>query len=274
MRFASAFVAFWLLLALGGCGADGLPPTASLSKDGPAAGGDFPSAETDKAAGTGGIPSPFASNAAATPPGGREVIKNPTIADIMAPSPLPEMSWGSGTAPVTMVQYASLTCPHCRAFHQTVFPELKRTYIDTGKVRYILREFPIGKASGMATIALRCAPADKYLVLYGKFMEQQPNWVSQDVRLDAIFAVAQQVGMTRSQFDACRENQGMIEKLKWVKERGRKLGIIGTPNFFIGDKLIKSELTMAEIRALVEPQLSATAATAAASEPQDPAPQN
>ena len=129
---------------------------------------------------------------------------------------------------------------------------LKRDFIDTGRIRYILREFPIGKTSGLATIALRCAPADKYRTLYGKFMEQQPAWVSQEVRPDAIFAVAQQVGMTRPQFDACRENQGMIEALKWVKERGRKLGIIGTPNYFVGDKLIKRELTLADIRAIAD----------------------
>jgi protein-disulfide isomerase len=145
---------------------------------------------------------------------------------------------------------------------------LKREFIDTGKVRYILREFPIGKTSGLATIALRCAPADKYLTLYGKFMEQQAAWVSMDVRPDAIFAVAQQVGMTRQQFDACRENQGMIEGLKWVKERGRKLGIIGTPNYFVGDKLIKRELTLADIRAVVEGSPVAGTPTAAAGSPQ------
>ncbi len=81
------------------------------------------------------------------------------------------------------------------------------------------------------------------------------NQVSQEVRLDPIFAVAEQVGMKRAEFDACRENQGMIENLKWVKDRGRKLGIVGTPNYFVGDQLIKKELTMADIRAFVEPRI-------------------
>ena len=123
-----------------------------------------------------------------------------------------------------------------------MYPVLKREYIDTGKVRFILREFPIGKQSGSATIAMRCAPADKRLELYDKFMKQQASWVSQEVRLDPIFKIASQVGMTREQFDACFANQAMVASLNANKERGRTLGVIGTPNFFIQGKLIKSTL--------------------------------
>jgi len=83
------------------------------------------------------------------------------------------------------------------------------------------------------------------------------------VRLDAIFKVASQVGMTRQQFDACRENQAMIGGLKWVKDRGRTLGVIGTPNFFIQGKLVKRALTMKEIREMVEPLLAAPTTAAA-----------
>jgi protein-disulfide isomerase len=217
--------------------------------------------------GTGAAPkdqsfNPFA-DPSSTSSGGREVIAEPTVADIMMTGTLPEMALGRETAPVTIIQYASLTCPHCRHFHETTFPELKRAYIDTGKVRYILREFPIGKQSGNATVALRCAKPDKYFDLYGRFMKQQATWVSQEVRLDPIFAVAKQVGMTRAEFDACLQNQGMIEGLKWVKERGRKLGIIGTPNYFVDGKLIKSELTIADIKAAVDRKSSAPATAAA-----------
>ena len=176
----------------------------------------------------------------------------------MLAGPLPEMSWGRTDAPVTFVKYASLTCPHCRKFHLDVFPELKRSYIDTGKVRFTLREFPIGKTSGTATIALRCASPERYLDLYAKFLTQQTSWVSQEVRLDPIFAVTSQVGMKRSEFDACLKNQGMIEGLKWVKDRGRKLGVIGTPNFFVQGKLIKSTLGWAEVRQLIEAELAAS----------------
>jgi protein-disulfide isomerase len=236
-------------------------PLSGVSTDQIGSGGAFP----DSAAGSRSQSAAF--NPLETPdgvaPGGREVIESPTVADIMLTGTLAEMSLGRADAPVTIVQYASLTCPHCRAFHLETFPEFKRTYIDTGKVRYVLREFPIGKTSGNATIALRCAKPEKYFDLYDRFMSQQASWVSQEVRLDSIFAVAKQVGMTRGEFDACLQNQGMIDALKWVKERGRKLGIIGTPNFFVQGKLVKSTLTMKDIREMVEPLLKAPATAAA-----------
>ena len=199
---------------------------------------------------------PFAD--ATTPaPGGREVIANPTIAEIMKPaSDLPDIAIGRPDAPVTIIKYGSLTCPFCRKFQLDVFPTLKREYIDTGKVRFILREFPIGMQSGAATIAMRCAPPSKHLALYEKFLNQQSAWVSQEVRRDPIFKIASQVGMTRAEFDACYENRSMIAALNSIKERGRTLGVIGTPNFFIQGKLVKSTLDMAKIRELVDPMLA------------------
>jgi protein-disulfide isomerase len=245
------------LVSLPGCGGGGaVMNTAALTPDKSDAGAGSAYATADDAAGR----EPDRMNPLADPnerpTGGREVIENPTVADIMTAGPLPEMSFGRPDAPVTIIEYASLTCPHCRNFHMTTYPKFKKEYVDTGKVRYILREFPIGKTSGAATIALRCAPPDKYLTLFGKFMEQQPAWVSQEVRLDPIFKVASQVGMTRQQFDACRENQAMIDGLNWVKNRGRKLGVIGTPNFFVDGKLVKKELSIEDIRAMVDPQLA------------------
>jgi protein-disulfide isomerase len=262
-------IALLLLPAsLAGCGSSTLMNTTSLTPDKAAdAGGGsaYPTAEDTASSGPTSGFNPYA-EPTAMPPGGREVIADPTIADVMVTGTLPEMSFGRDDAPITIVEYASLTCPHCRNFHMKTYPQFKKAYIDTGKVRYILREFPIGKTSGAASIALRCAKPEKYLTLYGKFMEQQAAWVSQEVHLDPIFKVAAQVGMTRQQFDACRENQSMIDGLKWVKDRGRKLGVIGTPNFFVEGKLVKKELSMEDIRAMVDP-LIAGRATASAGAP-------
>lgn len=258
---APSLVALAAMLALAGCsGNTATLPNLASAEDGGASSSVFPDSGEKKPAdgpimGIGQIPDGTS--------GGRQTIENPSEAEIMQVGTLPDISLGSPDATVTIIEYASLTCPHCRAFHRDVFPTLKREYIDTGKVRFIIREFPIGKQSGTATVANRCAPPDKYFELYGKFMEQQASWVSQEVRRDPIFAVAKQVGMTRDQFDACFENQAMIEGLKWVKERGRQLGIIGTPNFFVAGKLVKSTLTMSAIRERIDPLLSGQRSAAA-----------
>ncbi|MEM1370818.1 MAG: thioredoxin domain-containing protein [Pseudomonadota bacterium] len=204
---------------------------------------------------------PFAdATATATPL--RQVIAQPTIAQVLQTGALPEMSWGRADAPVTVVKYASLTCPICRQFQREVFPKLKRTYIDTGKVRFILREFPIGRSSGNATIALRCADPAKYMQLYERFLNQQARWVSQDVRLDAIHAVAKPLGLTRAKFDACLADQKLISDLNWVKDRGRTLGIIGTPNFFIQNKRIKKALDFPAMQKEIDAALTASVASA------------
>jgi len=186
----------------------------------------------------------------------RVVIANPSLAEVMQPGPLGERSLGREDAPVTVIKYASMTCPYCKRFMAEVFPSFKKEYVDTGKVRFILREFPIGHQSGQATVALRCAAPDKYFTLYEKLMAQQASWVSQEVRLEPIYAVAKQVGMSRADFDACMANQSMIQGLKWVKDRGRTLGVIGTPNFFIDGKLVKKVLTLPELRQMLDDALA------------------
>lgn len=250
---ASRIVALAAVLALAGCGAD---TSSLLSGNGP----------TPDQAGveTGATPdkpafNPFSDRTENDTPT-REVLSKPTRAEVLKAGPLPEFALGRADAPVTMIKYMSLTCPYCRRFQAEVFPILKREYIDTGKVRLIIREFPIGKTSGNATIALRCAPMDKYLTLYEKFLTQQATWVSQEVRPDVIFKVAAQVGVTRDQFDACLKDQKLIDGLKQVKDRGRTLGIIGTPNFFFEDKLVKKVIGIKELREILDPMLAAKVA--------------
>lgn len=175
-------------------------------------------------------------------------IENPTLADIMKPGPLPERAMGRADAPVTLIEYASLTCPYCRTFHEKVLADIKKQYIDKGQVRLIVREFPIGKTAGAATIVNRCIREDKYFALLHRFLVEQKTWVSQEVRRDAIYEVARKEGMTRAQFDACFEDKQLVEGLKQVKERGRQLGVVGTPTFFVQDVKLRTSPSVEDLK--------------------------
>jgi protein-disulfide isomerase len=176
----------------------------------------------------------------------------PPQAELMAPGPLGERVLGKAGAPVTVIEYVSLTCPHCANFQKHLFPRFKQEFIDTGKVRYIVREFPIGHTAGHAAIVNRCAPEDKYFFLLNQFLTRQSEWVSQEVRPDAIYAVAKSSGMSRETFDKCLSNQVIIDGLTEVKQRGRQFNVIGTPTFFINGRKAQGEVTYDEIKAMIE----------------------
>ena len=176
----------------------------------------------------------------------------PPQTELMAPGPLGERVMGKSTAPVTVIEYVSLTCPHCAQFQKELFPRMKKEFIDTGKVRYIVREFPIGRTAGTAAIVNRCAPEDKYFFLLNQFLTRQPEWVSQEVRPEAIYAVAKASGMSRETFDKCLSNQPIIDGLTEVKQRGRQFGVIGTPTFFINGRKAQGVITYDQIKAIIE----------------------
>jgi protein-disulfide isomerase len=180
----------------------------------------------------------------------------PSKEDLLAPGPLGDRVIGRPNAPITMIEYASLTCPHCRDYHAKVFPRVKREYIDTGKVRYIIREFPIGRTAGTAAIITRCSPEQKNLSMTETFLARQPEWVSQEVRPDAIYSVAKSSGMSRETFDKCLSNQTIIDGLTEVKQRVRQFGVIGTPTFFVNGRKAQGAVTFEEIKALIQPQSS------------------
>jgi protein-disulfide isomerase len=176
----------------------------------------------------------------------------PPQAELMAPGPLGERVMGKATAPVTVIEYVSLTCPHCANFQKNLFPRLKKEFIDTGKVRYIVREFPIGRTAGTAAIVNRCAPEEKYFFLLDQFLARQPEWVSEEVRPDAIYSVAKASGMSRETFDKCLSNQVIIDGLTGVKQRGRQFNVIGTPTFFINGRKAQGEVTFEQIKGMIE----------------------
>jgi protein-disulfide isomerase len=198
-----------------------------------------------------------ATEAAEVDPAAAKPAEQPVdMAELAKPGPLGDKSMGKTNAPVTIVEYASLTCPHCAEFQAKTFPKFKKAYIDTGKVHYIFREYPIGKSAAAAAIAVRCAPDKSYFKLTDKFFASQKDWVSQDVKTDDIYKVVQSVGLKRDKFDACFANQSINDALYEVKQRGRKLGVSGTPTFFVNGQRAGGALTYEEMSKLVEAALN------------------
>src|SRR5947209_14674871 len=111
----------------------------------------------------------------------------------MKPNPLGEMALGDPQAPITVIEYASMTCPHCAHFHLTTFPELKKRYIDTGKVRFVFREFPLDPVATGAFMLARCAGNDRYFALLDLLFHEQRQWAVNNP-LPPLFNVVKQAG--------------------------------------------------------------------------------
>jgi protein-disulfide isomerase len=188
----------------------------------------------------------------AEPPGGADV----PMAELMTPGPLGDNFLGSPDAPVIIVEYASMTCPHCAHFHETTYPELKKKYIDTGKVRFIFREFPLDALAAAGSMLARCAGKDKYFPMIETLFAQQKDWVVQKP-LEPMLGIARQAGFTQQSFDECLANQETLAGIEETRTRAMKLGVNSTPTFFINGKIFRGGLTLEELDRQLAPYLKA-----------------
>ena len=180
---------------------------------------------------------------------------DPPLAELMKPNPLGEMALGDANAPITVIEYASMTCPHCAHFSETTFPELKKRYIDTGKVRFILREFPLDTLAEAGFILARCAGPDKYFPLVETLFAQQRDWVVQRP-LGPLTAIAKQAGLTQEKFEACLDDRQLIDGIEKVRaDAAQKLGVNSTPTFFVNGKRLNGALSIEEMEAAFAPYL-------------------
>ena len=176
-------------------------------------------------------------------------------ADLMVAGPLGEMALGAENAPVTIIEYASMTCPHCATFHEKTYPELKKRYIDTGKVRFIFREFPLDPLAAAGFMLARCAGKDKYFPLIETLFQKQREWVVQKP-LAPLLAIAKQAGFTQESFEKCLANQQVLDGIDNVRQRAvQKLNVSSTPTFFINGKIARGALSIEEIEKQIEPYL-------------------
>jgi len=178
---------------------------------------------------------------------------------LMKPQALPDMVMGDAKAPVTIVEYASMTCPHCAHFQETTFPELKKRYIDTGKVRYIFREFPLDNLAAAAFMLARCAgelDSSKYYAMIDTMFAQQSTWAVEKP-IPPLMTIAKQAGFTEKSFDACLANQKLLSGIENVRQNAIKdFQVDSTPTFFINGKRAVGALTIDEIAKTIDPMLN------------------
>ena len=181
-----------------------------------------------------------------------------TVEEISKPSMLGDMALGSKDATVTIVEYASMTCPHCAAFTKDVFPKIKTDYIDTGKVRFIFREFPLDKIALAASAAARCIAKDdapKYFALIDIMFKQQIELANDP--LTTINRIGKQAGFSEAQIKACVDDdpstkQKIIDDLKYASE---KLKVNSTPFFFVNGTPVKGETSFESFEKVIKPLL-------------------
>ena len=190
----------------------------------------------------------FVSFALATPAAAQGL----NLAELSTPGPLGDRMLGSDKAPVTIIEYASVTCPHCATFHAEVYPKLKEKFIDTGKVRFIFREFPTAPANAsIAGFMLARCSGDKYFPLIDAMMEQQRSWIEKPY--DGLLRIARQAGMSQEAFETCLKDRKLAEEIGNSASRAvQKFGVESTPTFFVNGTKIVGTQSLAAFEKAIE----------------------
>jgi protein-disulfide isomerase len=182
--------------------------------------------------------------------------QGPSVEELMRPGPLPDLVLGKADAPVTIIEYASMTCPHCANFHKTTYPALKTKYIDTGKVRFIFREFPLDDLAAAASMLARCAGPDKAMTLIDVLFASQDKWAGVREPIPPLLQIAKQAGFTQASFDECLKDQKLYNNILAVRERGSKeFKVESTPTLFVNGKMQKGGASIEELEKLIQPLL-------------------
>ena len=170
------------------------------------------------------------------------------------PTDLPDIWIGDATAKVTIIEYASLTDPHCARFHEEVLPELRKRYIDTGKVRFALREYPECPQSLAAFLVARAAGLDKRDAYLETFFRTSGQWTAFTKSLDILPTITDGLGMARDELDAALNNEALMTGICQVRARARTLGVHSFPTFFVGTERLVGAQPLASFEAAIAAQ--------------------
>lgn len=174
--------------------------------------------------------------------------------ELMASEALPDVPQGKADAPVTMIEYASMTCTHCAHFHETTYPTLIKNYVDTGKVRFILREFPLDPLATAGFMLARCEGPDKRNAVLDLLFDQQKNWAFVDKPLEALENVLRQTGMSKDKFESCLKDQKLYDQVNEVRDRGsQKFGVTATPTFYVNGTKVTGEVNPDTLSKILDP---------------------
>lgn len=184
--------------------------------------------------------------------------QNVSVTELAQPGPLGDVWLGPDTAKVTIIEYASLTCSHCATFHTATWPELKKRYVDTGQVRFTLREFPLDPLAMAGFMLARADNSARYYPVTDLLFETQKSWAFVPKPLDTLRQTMKQAGFSQERFDAILRDQTLYDAVNAVKNRGAEtFKVDSTPTFFINGQRKPGALTFDEIEKTIKPMLGA-----------------
>ena len=172
-----------------------------------------------------------------------------SASDVAKPVSLPDMALGPANASVTITEYASMTCPHCAAFTETVFPKIKSAFIDSGKIRFVFREFPLDIKAAAGSMLARCIAKDdssKYFAVVDMLFKQQNDWVAKNTT-ETLTRIGKQAGLSQQAVEDCLKDQALLDKIAAdQKFASDVLKVNSTPTFFLNGEKIKGETSFEE----------------------------
>ena len=178
-------------------------------------------------------------------------------ADVAKPQSLPDMALGPANATVTITEYASMTCPHCAAFTEKVFPKIKSEFIDSGKIRFVFREFPLDIKAAAASILARCigkGDSEKYLSAVETMFKLQDRLMAHTK--DTLIYVGRQHGMSEQDVKTCEEDQAQFDKLNADQQYAhREVKVTSTPTFFLNGMRLQGSMSFEELEERIKPRL-------------------